>query len=183
MALAKMRAKPGDPYFKDIWRKFQLRVHPDLFTSYPELQAANSASLQKLQGILNDARTKERTTDEAVKPRTESLQFYLRTEKKEGAEPTFLRVPLTIRVPGPRCQNVLAESFSELFRHAGLPLVFHWGPEYWGSTCVFFCHSYFEGASFPPPTFSNKKQPHNNNNNNTRRYTLSKRVSDEEGED
>ena len=144
---AKMRPRPGDPMFKDLWRKFQLRVHPDLFTAYPELQAANSASLQKLQGILNDARTKERTTDDAsAKPRTESLQFFLRAQGSGGsggagagggeAPPTFLRVPLTIRVPGTHCKNVLGDSMVELFKHAGLPSTFHWGPEYWGSTCV-----------------------------------------------
>ena len=143
---AKMRPRPGDPMFKDLWRKFQLRVHPDLFTAYPELQAANSASLQKLQGILNDARTKERTTDDAsAKPRTESLQFFLRAQGSGSgggggaggeAPPTFLRVPLTIRVPGTHCKNVLGDSMVELFKHAGLPSTFHWGPEYWGSTCV-----------------------------------------------
>lgn len=135
---AKMKARPGDPMFKDVWRKFQLRVHPDLFTAYPELQAANSSSLQLLQGILNDARTKERTTDDAnIKPRTESLQFYLRADRAAPAAngaPTFLRVPITIRVPGTHCKNVLADSMVELFKHAGLPTAFHWGPEYWGST-------------------------------------------------
>ena len=138
---AKLRPRPSDPMFKDVWRKFQLRVHPDLFTAYPELQAANSASLQKLQGILNDARTKERSTEDAnLKPRTESLQFFLRTDAGAGASaaaaPTFLRVPITIRVPGTHCKNVLADSIVELFKHAGLPCSFHWGPEYWGSTCV-----------------------------------------------
>ena len=145
-AAGKLRPRPSDPFFKDVWRKFQLRVHPDLFTAYPELQAANSASLQKLQGILNDARTKERTTDEVFKPRLESMQFFLRASAPAPAAATasagapasapaaFLRVPLTIRVPGSHCKNVIGESFAELFKHAGLPSSFHWGPEYWGST-------------------------------------------------
>jgi hypothetical protein len=130
------RPGPRDPLFKDVWRRFQLRVHPDLFTAYPKLQAANAASLQKLQGVLNESRTAERRPEDVLKPRTESLEFYLRpaAPPRDGAPPTFVRVPFTLRVPGGRCQHSLAESLGALFGYAGLPTVFRWGPEYWDST-------------------------------------------------
>jgi hypothetical protein len=136
------RQKPGprDPLFKDVWRRFQLRVHPDLFTAYPKLQAANATSLQKLQGVLNESRTAERRPEDVLKPRTESLEFYLRpvggAPPAGGAPPTFIRVPFTLRVPGARCQHSLAESLGTLFGYAGLPTVFHWGPEFFNSVVV-----------------------------------------------
>jgi hypothetical protein len=144
-----MKAKAGDPYFKDVYRKFQLRVHPDLFTEYTELQAVNSASLQRLQGILNDARSKERTTAEKVVGRVEHLEFFLRaTDAPKGSgPPQFLRVPITIRMPTTHCRHVLGDAMGQLFKHAGLPSRFHWGPEYWESTCV--CASLIS----PPPSF------------------------------
>jgi hypothetical protein len=175
--------------FKDLWRKFQLRVHPDLFTAYPELQAANSASLQKLQGILNDARTKERTTDDAsVKPRTESLQFFLRAQGSGGggggggaggeAPPTFLRVPLTIRVPGTHCKNVLGDSMVELFKHAGLPSTFHWGPEYWGSTCVWGWRAATALHQIAARFTGSREHPATHPLPRSRSYTLSKKAKD-----
>jgi hypothetical protein len=139
-AAAPPRRRPGprDPLFKDVWRKFQLRVHPDLFTAYPKLQAANAASLQKLQGVLNESRTAERRPEDVLKPRTESLEFYLRpaAPPRDGAPPTFVRVPFTLRVPGGRCQHSLAESLGTLFGYAGLPTQFRWGEEFWGSVFV-----------------------------------------------
>lgn len=137
-AAAKRKAGPRDPLFKDVWRRFQLRVHPDLFTAYPKLQAANAASLQKLQGVLNESRTAERRAEDVLKPRTESLEFYLRptAPARDGAPPTFIRVPFTLRVPGGRCQHSLAESLGTLFGYAGLPMVFRWGDEFWGSVFV-----------------------------------------------
>ena len=132
-----MKPQAGDPFFREIWRKFQLRVHPDLFTDYPVLQAANSASLQKLQGILNEAKTAERASAEALRPRTEMLEFYLRDTRAtlpNGAPPAFLRVPLVVRVAGANCAHLLADSLASLFKIAGLPNRFHWGAEFWGST-------------------------------------------------
>lgn len=136
-----MNPRPGDPQFREIWRKFQLRVHPDLFSQYPDLQAKNNESLQRLQGILNEAKTSEgRSAEELLKPRIEHLEFFVRTNIKstgqESGSPRFLRVPITIRIPGNNCQHVLAEALSELFSHCGLPSRFHWGSEYWNSTYV-----------------------------------------------
>lgn len=138
---AVMRPLPSDPLFRDVWRRFQLSVHPDLFAQFPELQAVNSASLQKLQGILNEARTSaERATDEMQRPRTEVLELFLRDPAPEGAPadapPAFLRVPLTIRLQGANSHHVLAEAMSTLFRHARLPTRFRWGDGFWGSTYV-----------------------------------------------
>jgi Domain of unknown function (DUF4460) len=131
---AKMKPVKGDPFFREVWRKFQLRVHPDLFSQFPELQAVNAASLQKLQGVLNEAKTAERAVEDALKPRTESLEFYLSTPAAPGAGTTFVRVPVTLRIPGANCQHVVAETMARLFKHAGLPQRFFWGPEFWGST-------------------------------------------------
>lgn len=134
-----MKPQDGDPFFREVWRKFQLRVHPDLFSEYPELQEANSVSLQKLQGILNEARTAERASADALRPRTESLEFFLRDTRAAApggatAPPSFLRVPLVVRVAGANCAHLLADSLSSLFKAAGLPSRFHWGNEFWGST-------------------------------------------------
>jgi len=35
----------GAPEFKDVYRQFMSKVHPDLFTKYPEMQEVNEASL------------------------------------------------------------------------------------------------------------------------------------------
>jgi len=132
---ARLRPRAGDPLFKDVWRRFQLRVHPDLFSDAPDLQAANAASLQKLQGILNEARTAERAAADALRPRTETLEFFLRgAPAAAGAPPAFLRVPLVVRVAGANCSHLLADALATLFAAAGLPPRFHWGPEFWGST-------------------------------------------------
>jgi hypothetical protein len=157
----RMKPLPGDPMFREVWRKFQLMVHPDLFTRFPELQARNAASLQKLQGILNDAKTGEggtKTTSEALRARTESMEFIIRASRlgskapgagsgaagRAGGAPAppvnddahFVRVPLTLRIPGPNCQHVVADALASLFGAVGLPQRWHWGPEYWGSTFV-----------------------------------------------
>ena len=47
-----MKAGEEDPLFRELWRRLQLRVHPDLFARYPDLRARNEASLKKLQGCL-----------------------------------------------------------------------------------------------------------------------------------
>ena len=124
------RPQKGDPYFRELWRKFQLRVHPDLFAKWPPLQKANSEALQTLQGILNEAKSGERNTTEYMRPRTESVEFFLRTDKDDA----FVRVPLTIRIPGANSRNVLGVAFSALFKAAGLPSRFHWGDDYWEQT-------------------------------------------------
>jgi hypothetical protein len=125
-----MKAGRGDPNFREVWRKFQLKVHPDLFTAFPDLQKLNSDNLAKLQAVLTEAKSGEKTTDDYVKPRNEQLEFYMRTEKSNA----FIRVPLALKLPGGNCKGVLAEAIAKLFSAAGLPTTFHWGPEYWQST-------------------------------------------------
>lgn len=156
-----MKPQAGDPYFRDIWRKFQLLVHPDLFTSFPDIQQKNSDSLQKLQGILNDAKSMERDANELIKPRTETMEFFIRAHrivtprsppsngrtfppKNSSSTPSsssssssdnhFIRVPLVIRVTGSHFQHVLADSLIHLFKLCGLPSRWYWGNEYWNST-------------------------------------------------
>ena len=127
-----MKPQRGDPNFSELWKRFQLKVHPDLFMRYPALRKANTDSLQTLQGILNECKSGERCTTDYLRPRVETLEFFLRTETDNA----FMRVPLTIRIPGANCRNVLAESFSALFKTAGLPPRFHWGPEYWNTVYI-----------------------------------------------
>ena len=124
------KARKGDPPFREVWRKFQLRVHPDLFSLFPELMAKNQESLQKLQGVLNEAKSGEKTLEDFIKPRSEQLEFFVRTD----VEASFLRVALTLRLPGGHCPDSLAEAISPLFAACKLPHRFHWGREYWGST-------------------------------------------------
>jgi hypothetical protein len=125
-----MAPRDSDPYFRDVWRRFQLKVHPDLFMAFPKLREANEQSLTKLQGILAEAKSAEKTESDRMPPRTEFLEFYLRS-----ADPkVFVRVPLTLRLPGGHCPHVLGNALSTLFKHAQLPQRFHWGPEYWNSS-------------------------------------------------
>lgn len=135
---AEARPRKGDPLFRDVWRRFALKVHPDLFTQFPELQSANSASLQKLQGLLNEVKSGAKTVEERLQGRTETLEFYVRATTPTAtanAAPAFARLPVTLRVPdGGHCPDVLAMELGALFAACGLPGRFHWGPEYWQST-------------------------------------------------
>lgn len=142
----KMQPRDGDPVFREVWRKFQLLVHPDLFTRFPELQAKNAESLQKLQGILNEAKSTEREKEAAMRARTEEMEFYIRASKILGAAAanqqngasaaaeSFVRVPLVVRIPGPNCQHVLSDALSQLFGRCRLPTRWHWGDDYFRST-------------------------------------------------
>lgn len=135
---AAARPRKGDPLFRDVWRRFTLKVHPDLFGQFPELQAANSASLQKLQGLLNECKSGERTVEERLRGRTESLEFFVRAPGAAGSSshaPSFARLPVTVRVPdGGHCPESLAMELGALFAACGLPHRFHWGDDYWQST-------------------------------------------------
>lgn len=134
-----MRPKVGDPMFKEVWRKFQLKVHPDLFSQFPELQKVNADSLQRLQGLLNEVKSLERPEEDRVRARLEKLQFFVRAPAPPGvaadpSKPHFLRVPINIQINGEYAHNSLASSLSKLFTAAGLPPRFHWGPEFFSST-------------------------------------------------
>jgi hypothetical protein len=131
-----LRPRKGDPLFRDVWRKFALKVHPDLFGQYPDLQARNNESLQKLQGLLNEAKSGDRSSEERMKGRTEQLEFFVKSSNPSAgtssAVASFMRLPLTIRVPdGGNCPDVLAEALGVMFASVGLPPRFHWGTEYW----------------------------------------------------
>jgi Domain of unknown function (DUF4460) len=122
----------SDVVFRSVWRKFTLKVHPDLFTQYPELKEKNQESLTVLQGILAEAKSGEKTMQEMMKARKEKIEFYLRTEKADS----FHRVLLEIDIPGGRCPDALGMFFAKLFKAANLPSKFYWGPEYWESSYV-----------------------------------------------
>jgi hypothetical protein len=139
-----MRPQRGDPNFSELWKRFQLKVHPDLFMRWPDLHKTNTESLQKLQGILNECKSGERSVTEYLRPRVETMEFYMRTDKENA----FMRVPVSIRIPGANCRNVLATSFAALFKQAGLPARFHWGPEYWNQT-----------YTVPPPAPGEEEEP------------------------
>jgi len=159
-SLRSWKPRATDPLFSSVWRQFQKKVHPDLLNEVPELRDKNAKALQELQGVLNDIKTsstgidgssgasKERSS--LLTARTISLEFFVRTEKplqqvQQGSSSDntssspklhFLRVPFSVRIPGPNCQRVLAESLSVLFGHCGLSTRFRWGNEYFGSVWV-----------------------------------------------
>jgi hypothetical protein len=129
---ADVRPRRGDPFFRQVWRQFSLRVHPDLFSRYPDVAARNSEALQRLQGILSEVKSGDKSAEEMMKPRTEELEFFVRTE----AEGTFMRVPLRLRLPGGHCPDALAAGLAPLFAACKLPTRFHWGPEFFQSRYV-----------------------------------------------
>ena len=124
------KPKQGDPMFRELYRRFVMKVHPDLFAQFPELSKTNDASLKKLSGVISEARSGEKTAEDFMKARDEQLLFYVRTD----VEGSFLRVPLSIRVPGGHCPAAFAAALAPLFSACGLPTRFHWGPEYWQHT-------------------------------------------------
>lgn len=124
------KPRKGDPSFRELYRRFVMKVHPDLFAQFPELQKTNDASLKKLLGVLAEARSGEKNSEDFMKRRNEELLFYVRTD----VEGSFLRVPLHLRIPGGHCPGALASALAPLFASCGLPTRFHWGPEYWQST-------------------------------------------------
>lgn len=129
---AETRPRKGDPLFRDVWRSFHKKVHPDLFTRWPELAARNSDALQRLQGILNEAKSGEKAADDVMQPREETFEFFVRT----GEEGTFMRVGARLRLAGGHCPDSLRVGLSPLLAACGLPTRFHWGPEYWLQTHV-----------------------------------------------
>lgn len=130
--------------FREVWRKFQLKVHPDLFSRFPDLQRVNADSLQRLQGLLNEVKSMERPDEDRVKARSEKLEFFVRSNPAaaDGEKPNFLKIPVQITLAGEYAHNSLAMSLSKLFAAVGLPTRWHWGPEYFASTFL---------PSQPPP--------------------------------
>lgn len=113
------------PEFKDVYRKFMSKVHPDLFTKYPELQETNETSLQSLNEVLQGA--KSGVVDSVLKPTRMDLDFFVRTDNDHE----FLKVPLRLRLAGGYCKRQAGEQMGALFHKCGLPRVFDWGKDYW----------------------------------------------------
>ena len=124
----KMQASESDPLFKDVFRKFMTRVHPDLFAKHPELQEQNSQSMQQLLEVLGQAKSGTYETELPIMKKT--LVFFVRTDKADH----FKKIPLELRTTGSNCHNVVAKCMSELFGYCGLPTTFRWGDEYWQRT-------------------------------------------------
>jgi hypothetical protein len=124
----KMKADESAPLFKDVFRKFMARIHPDLFTRHPELQKQNSDSMQQLLEVLGQAKSGTYETELPILRKT--LVFYVRTDTADH----FKKIPLELRTTGSNCHNVVAKSMAELFGHCGLPTSFRWGDEYWKRT-------------------------------------------------
>jgi hypothetical protein len=124
----KMQAKPDDPKFKDVFRKFMMLVHPDLFGKFPELQTTNQDSMQQLQEVLGLAKSGQHESELPVLRKT--LVFYVRTETSDH----YKRIPFELRTSGSNCKHVLGKAMSQLFDKCGLPATFHWGSEYWERT-------------------------------------------------
>ena len=123
----KMRPRNTDPMFKDVLKKFYLKVHPDTFGAFPELRAQNEESMQALNGLLQEIKSGDGPYPER---RTARLMFIVRMSSGEERD-AFMRVPFDIRTTGADCRHIMAESFHKLFKAVGLPHTFHWGTEYW----------------------------------------------------
>lgn len=121
---------PKAPYLKDVLRQFQMKVHPDFFGKFPELQEKNNENLQVLMGVLSSVKSGEKS--ELVEPQKHDLEFFLRTDQEDH----FKRVPLKLDLKGGNSKHVLGRQLSALFKHAGLPTEFQWGEEYWNIKLV-----------------------------------------------
>eukprot|EP01138_Halocafeteria_seosinensis_P000201 gb/GECG01000207.1/.p1 GENE.gb/GECG01000207.1/~~gb/GECG01000207.1/.p1 ORF type:complete len:218 (+),score=30.54 gb/GECG01000207.1/:1-654(+) len=121
----KKNPSPKAPYLKDVLRQFQMKVHPDFFGKFPELQDKNNENLQVLMGVLSSVKSGEKS--ELVEPQKHDLEFFLRTDKEDH----FKRVPLKLDLKGGNSKHVLGRQLSTLFKHASLPTEFQWGEEYW----------------------------------------------------
>jgi len=124
----KMRELETDPLFKDVFRKFMTKVHPDLFSKFPELREQNESSTQQLQEILGQAKSGQHETEMPVTRR--DLVFFVRTDSADH----YRRIPFELRTTGSNCRHVLGRAMGQLFGQCGLPAEFRWGPEYWERT-------------------------------------------------
>jgi hypothetical protein len=110
---------------KTVLRQFQMKIHPDFFGQFPELQEKNSENFQALMGVLNDAKSGEK--EDYMQLGTHKLEFFVRTEQ----EGHFLRVPVLLEVKGGQSKHVIGRALSKAFKYVGLPTTWHWGKEYW----------------------------------------------------
>ncbi|KAA0147226.1 hypothetical protein FNF27_05122 [Cafeteria roenbergensis] len=125
---AKMRPSDDDPLFKDVFRKFMTKVHPDLFSRHPELREQNDASMQQLQEVLGQAKSGQHETEMPVLRKT--LVFYVRTSTAGH----FRKIPFELRTTGSDCKHVLGMAMAQLFEQCDLPSRFRWGSDYWERT-------------------------------------------------
>jgi len=117
---------PADsPMLKTVLRQFQMKIHPDFFGQFPEMQQQNSDNFQTLMSVLNDAKSGEK--DDYMQLGTHKLEFIVRTDK----DGHFLRVPLLLEVKGGQSKHVIGRALSRAFNHVGLPTTWQWGKEYW----------------------------------------------------
>jgi hypothetical protein len=71
------------PTLNAILKKFNLLVHPDLFTAYPTHAAANQASLQALNSLLTSLKTRN---PQDSYPEKQVLKLIFHIKKKRGEE-------------------------------------------------------------------------------------------------
>ena len=77
----------GDPIeLRKLLRKFYVKVHPDLFSSYPKEQMINQNSLKELTTFTQE--WCRNTSQSTFLPKTSTtIEFYLRKKKKDTPEP------------------------------------------------------------------------------------------------
>lgn len=108
--------------FSQTFKKFNLRVHPDHFSSYPEQQSTNADSLSLLNGVISDLEAQD------TKEETLNLTFYTKTQADppNPAQP-FQRIDIELTGSS---RKALASQIGNLFEQCGLPSEFKWDEKY-----------------------------------------------------
>jgi uncharacterized protein (DUF4415 family) len=112
------------PMLSAVMRSLFVKVHPDLFTAYPEQLATNELSLSTLQGVLSSL--KDNTGHSWPSILNEKLRFYFRT-KTPGH---FRLVQLSLHMPGGKNKALAYQQLSTFFAEVGLSPEFTWDKEY-----------------------------------------------------
>lgn len=122
------------PDLRKLLRKFYLKVHPDLFSSYPKEQTVNQNSLKELTSFTEE--WCKNTSQSTIVPKTKKeIQFYLKKRKNKDEETllketnenddnndTFTLHKMTLVSNG--AFNEVQAQYAKLFEQAGLPSKF-----------------------------------------------------------
>ncbi len=112
------------PALSAVMRSLVTKVHPDLFTAYPEQLQVNETSLSMLQGYLSAL--KDATGSQFPGVRNEKLPFYFRT----NTPGSFRLVNLVLHVPGGKNKEAITTQLTTFFKSVGLADSFTWDREY-----------------------------------------------------
>lgn len=152
-ARRKGKADSDGPALREVFKRFVLRVHPDLFASGPAGTAeVNNDSLKVLQGLL-DAVTKSKRIPNAGINR---LKFFVRDDDA----PEGVRVvQMKFKTTGGDCRNLVASQLKQLFEEVGVPPKFRWKEGDWENDPDAAINASTREDSAPSPPSSTNFQP------------------------